>query len=82
MTVTSIPSSSGVTVVKGQPVSINVSNVVKSQWKGKVAAITLAVLAPRGIMGVLFPTARVGPAERFGRFMQQTFRRRLGGERY
>lgn len=40
--------------------------------------VVLVVLMPGGLMGVLFPTARVGPAERFRRFIKQTFTRRLG----
>ena len=42
--------------------------------------VVLCVAMPRGVMGALFPTGRMGPAERFGRFIQQTFRRRPGGD--
>jgi len=42
--------------------------------------LALVVLAPRGIMGVLFPTGRVGPAERFGHFIRQTFTRQPSKE--
>ena len=37
--------------------------------------VVLVVLLPEGLMGVLFPTGRVGPADRFGRFIRQTFTR-------
>jgi branched-chain amino acid transport system permease protein len=43
--------------------------------------VVLCVAMPAGVMGVLFPTGRVGPAERFGRFIRQTFTRRLGEEK-
>jgi len=40
--------------------------------------VAVIVLLPEGLMGVLFPAGRVGPGERFGRFIRQTFTRQLG----
>jgi len=37
--------------------------------------VAVIVLLPEGLMGVLFPTGRVGPGERFGRFIRRTFTR-------
>ena len=37
--------------------------------------VALVVIAPRGIMGVLFPTGRMGLAEQFGHFVRQLFTR-------
>ncbi len=38
--------------------------------------VTVIVLLPEGLMGVLFPIGRVGPAERFGHFIRRTFARK------
>jgi branched-chain amino acid transport system permease protein len=43
--------------------------------------VALIVLVPEGLMGALFPTGRVGPGDRFGRFIRQTFARQLGKKR-
>ncbi len=40
--------------------------------------VLLIVLVPEGLMGTLFPTGRVGPGDRFGHFIRQTFTRQLG----
>jgi branched-chain amino acid transport system permease protein len=40
--------------------------------------VAVIVLVPEGLMGALFPTGRVGPADRVGRFIRQAFTRRLG----
>ena len=37
--------------------------------------VVLVVLIPGGLMGTLFPTTGVGPADRFGHFIRQTFTR-------
>ena len=42
--------------------------------------VTMVVLLPDGIMGILLPTSGLGFRERFGRFTQQTFRRRPSRE--
>jgi len=42
--------------------------------------VVLCVAMPAGVMGVFFPPGRMGPAERFGRFIKQTFTRRLSKE--
>ena len=41
--------------------------------------VAVIVLLPEGLMGVLFPTGRVGPGDRFGRFIRRTFTRKSGG---
>ncbi len=43
--------------------------------------VVLVVLLPGGLMGVLFPTGRVGPAERFRRLIRRSFGRRFGEEK-
>jgi len=40
--------------------------------------VVLIVLVPEGLMGTLFPTGRVGPGDRLGHFIRQTFTRQLG----
>ena len=40
--------------------------------------VILVVLAPQGIMGILFPTGRVSPTERFGHFVRRIFTRQPG----
>lgn len=40
--------------------------------------VLLIVLVPEGLMGALFPTGRVGPGDRFGHFIRQTFARQFG----
>jgi len=43
--------------------------------------VVLVVLMPGGLMGVLFPTARVGPAERFRQLVRRSFGRRTDEEK-
>lgn len=38
--------------------------------------VAVTVLQPEGLMGVLFPIGRVGPGDRFGRFIRRTFARK------
>jgi branched-chain amino acid transport system permease protein len=40
--------------------------------------VAVIVLLPEGLMGVLFPTGRVGPGDWVGRSIRQAFTRRLG----
>jgi branched-chain amino acid transport system permease protein len=40
--------------------------------------VAVIVFVPEGLMGTLFPTGRVGPGDRFGRFIRRTFTRQPG----
>jgi branched-chain amino acid transport system permease protein len=40
--------------------------------------VLIIVLVPEGLMGTLFPTGRVGPGDRLGHFIRQTFTRQPG----